>query len=184
MPTTCKPLLDHPELQHDREIQTACPNHLHPAYVMDGGQEPRPQVSVQAFRGRLAKLDLSPGSAIRSHADRLAAKCGIEATELLHMAICRAASPRASRPDINILPYLVMLMRSIVSGIAKARRRAAERGVTSPFDRVHEQVPSAGSIRDPVRMIEREREQVYFAGLLEELSFGDTKLAALATPSG
>lgn len=184
MSDTGKPQANQPELQHRRRIQTPCPNSRRTAYVMDGGQASRPQISVETFRGRLAKLDLKPGSVIRSHADRLAAKCRIEPTELLHMAICRAARPGASRPDIDILPFLIMLMRSIVSGIAKARRRAAERGVSVPFDLVHEQVPSGGSIRDPFRMIERAREQDYFAGLLEELHCGDPKLANLIDAIG
>lgn len=184
MPTTNTTLSDHTKLQHRRGIQTSRPNPRHPAYVMDGGQAPRRQISVDTFRRRLAKLDLCPGSAIRSQADRLAAKCGVEPTELLHMAICRAARPGASRPDIDILPCLVMLMRSIVSGIAKKRRRAAERGVTIPFDLVCEQVPSPSSIRDPFRMIERARELEYFAGLLEELHCGDEKLAKLIDAIG
>lgn len=175
---------NHPELRRRQQIQTSCPNPPFPAYVRDGDGPARPQISVEAFSARLARLDLKYGSALRSHAERLAAKCGIEPAELLHMAICRAVRPRASRPDIAIVPYLVMLMRSIGSGIAKARRRAAERGVSVPFDLVHEQVPSAGSIRDPFRMIEREREQDYFAGLLDELQGGDPILGDLIDAIG
>lgn len=129
-------------------------------------------------------LDLSPRSPVRLNANSLAAGCGLQPVELLHMAICRAAKPQASRPDIAMVPYLTMLMRSIASGIAKARRRAAEHGVTTPFDHVHEQVPSSGSIVDPVRTIQRAEDRSYFAGLLSELHDDDPVLADLIDAIG
>ena len=129
-------------------------------------------------------LDLGSCSPIRLNAERLAASCRVQPLELLHMAICRAAQPKARRPDIAMVPYLTMLMHSIASGIAKARRRAAEHGVTVPYDHVHEQVPSTGSIQDPVRTIQRLMEQDYFAGLLEELHGGDPTTADLIDAIG
>lgn len=141
---------NHPELQRPVPIQTNCPNVPRSAYVKDGGPPTRPQISLCTFRRRLTKLDLSRGAPIRQQAQKLAAKCGVDPVELLHMAICRAAKPDASRPDIDVTPYLCMLMRSIGSGIAKARHRAAERGGLVPLDYVHEQVPSTRSILDPV----------------------------------
>lgn len=124
---------NHPELQRRPDIQTACPNLRGQSYGKDGQQPSYPQISVDELRARLCNLDLSPHAPIRENARLLAAKCGLDPSELLHMAICRVASPRASRPDIDLVPYLTMLMRSIGSGIAKARRRAAERGVIVPF---------------------------------------------------
>ncbi|HEX8402669.1 MAG TPA: hypothetical protein VF628_13315 [Allosphingosinicella sp.] len=132
----------------------------------------------------MAMLDLSSRSPIRLNAKGLAAGCGLQAFELLHMAICRAAKPKASRPDIDMVPYLTMLMRSIATGIAKARRRAAEHGVSIPFDHVHEQVRSTGSIEDPVRTIQRAHERCYFAGLLNELHDDDPVLADLIDAIG
>ncbi|WP_188644039.1 hypothetical protein [Tsuneonella deserti] len=114
----------------------------------------------------------------------LAAKCGIDAAELLHIAICRAAKPGAARPDIDLVPYLTMLMRSIVSGIAKARRRAAEYGVAVPLQYVSEQVPSCRSILDPVREIQRDQERNYFESLLGELHGGDPLMVKLVDAIG
>ena len=175
---------NHPELQRYDQIRTKCPNSAGPAYVKDDQPPSRRQISVASFGVRLAMLDLCPRSPIRLNAESLAAGCGIQPVELLHMAICRAAKPQASRPDIEMVPYLTMLMRSITSGIAKARRRAAEHGITISFDYVHEQVPSTGSIEDPVRTIQREHDRRYFAGLLSELHDDDPVLADLIDAIG
>jgi len=70
-------------------------------------------------------------------------------------------------------------MRSIGSGIAEARRRADERASASQVERVHEQLPRAGSILDPARTIERQREHEYFQGLIDELAGGDQKMIGL-----
>ena len=184
MPNDCTPRTNHPKLRRSAQIQTICPNPAGPVYVKDGKTSRLPQISVAAFRRKLMKLDLGPRSPVLRNAAGLAASCRIEPVELLNMAICRAAAPKASRPDIEIVPYLTMLMRSVVSGIAKARRRASEHGVTIPFDYVHEQVPSTGSIQDPVRTIERAHQQMYFAGLLEDLHDGDPLLSKLIDAIG
>ena len=184
MPNDCTPRTNHPKLRRSAQIQTICPNPAGPVYVKDGKTSRLPQISVAAFRRKLMKLDLGPRSPILRNAAGLAASCRIEPIELLNMAICRAAAPKASRPDIEIVPYLTMLMRSVVSGIAKSRRRASEHGITIPFDYVHEQVPSTGSIQDPVRTIERAHDRKYFAGLLEELHDGDLLLSKLIDAIG
>jgi len=181
---TCYPLrTNHPELQRYPQIRTTCLNSEGGAYVKDGGPPPR-QISVATFGLRLASLDVGHGSIIRQNAQTIAAGVGLEPIELLHMAICRAAKPKASRPDMSLVPYLTMLMRSIASGIAKARRRAAEHGTILPYDYVHEQVPSTGSIQDPVRTIHRAADQTYFADLLEELHHGDPMLEGLVDAIG
>ena len=184
MPKDCTPRTNHPELQRHDQIRTPCPNLAGSAYVKDGGTSPHQQISIASLTLRLAMLDLGSRSPIRLNAEKLAAACGLDPVELLHMAICRAAKPKASRPDIPLVPYLTMLMRSIASGIAKARRRAAEHGVTIPLDYVHEQVPSTGTIQDPVRTIQRAMEQDYFAGLLQELNGGDPLMADLIDAIG
>lgn len=184
MPNDCELRTNRLELRRSGQIQTICPNLASPAYAKIGETSGCRQISVSAFRRKLMKLDLGPRSPILRNAAGLAASCRIEPVELLNMAICRAAGPKASRPDIEIIPFLTMLMRSIVSGIAKRRRLASEHGVTIPFDHVHEQVPSTGSIQDPVRTIERARDQMYFAGLLEELHDGDPLLSRLIDAIG
>lgn len=77
-----------------------------------------------------------------------------------------------------------MIMRSLVSGMAKARRRAAERGRLVPLDCVQDQVPSTRSILDPLSTIERTRQQRYFAALIEELHGEDAILAGLVDAIG
>ncbi len=184
MLSRCTRQNNHPQLQRGDQIQTNCPNPRGPVYVENVEGSPHHQISVATLSRRLAALDLGPRSPIRLNAEKLAVSCGLQPVELLHMAICRAARPKASRPDIAMVPYLSMLMRSIASGIAKSRRRAAEHGVTIPFDHLHEQVPSSGSILDPVRTIQRATEQDYFAGLLEELHNGDPMLTNLIDAVG
>ena len=175
---------NHPQVQRRCRTQTACPNADGSAHVKDERPTPRPQISLCTFRRRLPKLGLRLNAPVLQQAQQLAGRFGVDPVELLHMAICRAAKPEASRPDIDLLPYLTMLMRSIGSGIAKARRRAAERGSVVPLDYVHEQVPSLRSIMDPVSTIERAREQRHFAELIEELHGGDPVLAKLVDAIG
>ena len=184
MPDLCTHQTNHSELRHREQIQTTCLNSTAPAYVKNVEPSSYGQISVATFSLRLARLDLGRRSPIRLNAERLAAPCFLQPVELLHMAICRAAQPKASRPDIPMVPYLTMLMRSIASDIAKARRRAAEHGITIPFDHVHKQVPSIGSIQDPVRTIQRSIEQAYFASLLEELHEGNPMMADLIDAVG
>jgi len=88
---------------------------------------PKSQISVKMLIARLAKLDQRPRSPIRRNASTIAHECGLDSRELLHMAIDRAMRPNTSRPNMSLEPYLTMLMRSIGSGIAEARRRADER---------------------------------------------------------
>lgn len=181
MPPLRTPIADHPELHPGAKIQTSCPNFVSSPYDKDVGR-PRalkPQISVKVLIGRLAKLDQRPGSPIRRNASTIAYKCGLDPRELLHMAIDRALRSGTSRPNVPLEPYLTMLMRSIGSGIAEARRRADERASSSQVKRVHEQLPQAGSILDPVRTIERQREQEYFQCLIDELAGDDQKLIGL-----
>lgn len=175
---------NHSKLHHGPKIQTSRPNSAEPAYVKDVETLTRPQISVEMLRRRLFVLDLAQGAPILRNADLVAAKCGLGPVELLHAAIDRALRPGTSRPNIPIVAYLTMIMRSIASGIAKAQRRARERGVIIPLDLVHEQVHSFRSILDPVQTIERARERAYYAALLHELGGGDPLMAKLVDAIG
>lgn len=100
------------------------------------------------------------------------------------MAIDRALRPGTSRPDVDPIAYLTMLMRSIASGVAKAKRLSRDGGVATPMANVTELVEATPAILDPYRELERDRERRYFAELLEELHGGNPQLEALIDAIG
>lgn len=111
-------------------------------------------------------------------------RAGVPARELLHMALERALRPKVSRPDIPIVPYLSMLMKSIGSGIRQAKARAIAHGRTVPFDHVAEQVPSTKSIVDPFQTLVRLDEQAFYERILGQVVEGDPKLSELVDGIG
>ena len=104
--------------------------------------------------------------------------------ELLHLAIERAVRPNTSRPNIKLVPYLTMLMRSIASSIHRARARARERGVSMPFDYVAEQVPASRSIVDPARTIIGRDDRAFYERILGQVIGGDPLLERLVDQIG
>lgn len=170
------------KLRSKARIRTTCPNSTSHAYVLDEADPPLAQISKKDLLKRLARLDLGPSSALHGAA-RAIAKGALDTTELLHMAIDRALRPGTSRPEVNCTAYLVMLMRSITSGIARAKRIANDRGVVVPYD-VDEQVRSAPCILDPHGELERERQRSYYEDLIEEVHGGDPQIEALLDAIG
>ena len=178
MSITTRKACNQSELQSTLRIRTSCPYFEASAYG-EGEADTSRQIDVATFLRRLRALDLGPHSPIHMNAQRLGAKCKVDPRELLHMAIVRASKPNASRPDIDLVPYLTMVMRSIASGINPARTRASERGVDTPLPYVAEQMPTVRSIRDPYREILRAQERDRFALLIEELHNDDPLLQRL-----
>lgn len=163
-----------PNIRSRSNFQTTGPNAGERSYVKGGDQ-----LTPQQLSARLHRVDWSPSSVLMKNAQSEARRSGVDARELLHQAIARAMRPAVSRPDIPVVPYLTMLMKSIGSGILQARAKARERGSTIPFDCVAEQVPDTRSIVDPFATLVRRDERAFYERILGQVVEGDPQLEAL-----
>lgn len=177
------PSTPHSSLHRPQRTRTPCPKNHAPVY---GGLGRGTLIQLDSARliKRLRRLDMRPSSAIIQNASRLAAPLGLDPYELLHRAIDRALRPNTSRPNIRLVPYLTMLMRSIASSMHRARARASERARTLPLDYVAEQVPSTDGIVDPARTIFRRDERAFYERLLGQVTGGDPLLEQLVDQIG
>lgn len=178
-----RPSTPHSSLHRPQQTRTPCPKNHASVYDRLGRGTPV-QLDVARLIKRLGRLDTRPSSAIVQNASRLAAPLSLDPYELLHRAIDRALRPKASRPNIRLVPYLTMLMRSIASSIHRARARASERGRTLPLNCVAEQVPSTRGIVDPATTIIPRDERAYYERLLGQVTGGDPMLEQLVDQIG
>lgn len=168
----------HSSLHRGMRIRTSCPSSHPPVYGRDDARG-RTQLDVPRFVRRLHRLNVRPGSPIMRNAAAFAGALDMIPEELLHLAIERALRPSTSRPNIKLIPYITMLMRSIASSIHRARARARERGHTIPLDYVAEQVPDTRTIVDPAQTLDRRDERAFYERLLGQVTGSDPMLERL-----
>lgn len=166
----------HSSLHRGMRIRTSCPNSHPPVYGRDDARG-RTQLDVPRFVRRLHRLNMRPGSTIMRNASDIARSLDMIPEELLHLAIERALRPKTSRPNIKLIPFLTMLMRSITSAIHRGRAR--ERGNTKPLDYVAEQMPDTRTIVDPAQTLDRRDERTFYERLLGQVTGGDPMLERL-----
>lgn len=173
----------HSSLHLGMRIRTSCPSSHLPVYGRDDARG-RTQLDVPRFVRRLHRLNVRPGSPIMRNAAAFADALDMIPEELLHLAIERAVRPNTSRPNIKLIPFLTMLMRSIASSIHRARARARERGNTIPLDYVAEQVPDTRTIVDPAQTLDRRDDRALYERLLGQVTGGDPMLERLVDQIG
>lgn len=147
-------------------------------YDVTGGSK-RLQLDPDQLRRRLARLNTRPGSPIMRQAAMLAANMRMDPWDLLALAVERALRHRTSRPDIELVPYLTMLMWSIASSLHCAKARAAANFTLTPVALVHAQIPDHRSIVDPFETIGRRDEQARYELILGSITSGDATLERL-----
>lgn len=173
----------HSSLHRGVCIRTSCPSSHPPVYGRDDARG-RTQLDVPRFVRRLHRLNVRPGSPIMRNASDIARSLDMIPEELLHLAIERALRPKTSRPNIKLIPFLTMLMRSIASSIQRARARARARGNTIPLDYVAKQVPDTRTIVDPAQTLDRRDERAFYECLLGQVTGDDLLLERLVDQIG
>lgn len=99
--------------------------------------------------------------------------------DLLGRAVERALEPHTSRPDIELVPYLTMLMWSIASSLHRAKARAAGNIAMTPAALVDAQIPDHRSIVDPFQTIIRRDERAHYERILGWITGNDALLERL-----
>ena len=168
----------HPYMHQSEKIRTSCPN-LGTAEQVENEATPSVSLKTRTMRRRLTKVDFRPGSTMSSCADALGRIYRVDPGDLIQTAVARSLSPKTQRPDIPVEAFLINVMRSIGSSVARGRARSRERGVSIPIDLVREQIAAPKSLGTAFEMINIEADRHRFANLLNEAAGDEDILVGL-----
>lgn len=168
----------HPNMHRYEKTRTSCPNKPRPVHVKDGGSKERPLLTVDQMRDRLYATNLHPGGTVPMKAYELGRRYGLDSDDLMQAAVVRSLGTKTIRPDLPPELYLAQVMRSIGSGVARARLRARERREGFEYT-LGAQIVGWHFALGTEERLRFEAEQIFYAALLEELAGGDERVVKL-----
>ncbi len=165
-------------MHRSEKIRTCCPN-LGAAVQLEDEATHSVSLKSRTMRRRLQRVDFRAGSTMSTCAEALSRVYGVDPGDLIQTAVARSLSPKTQRPDIPVEAFLINVMRSIGSSVARARARSRERGVSIPIDLVKEQIAAPKSLGTAYEMINIETDRHRFANLLDEAAGEEIVLVRL-----
>lgn len=165
-------------MHRSAKTRTSCPNKPGSVHVKDGGAEERPTLTIDQMRDRLCATNLHPGGTVPRKAYELGRRYGVDSDDLMQAAVVRSLGKKTIRPDLPPDLYLAQVMRSIGSGVARARLRARERREGFEYT-LGAQIAGSHLALGTEERLRFEAEQIFYAALLEELADGDERVVKL-----
>ncbi|MCE7796519.1 hypothetical protein LWE61_08080 [Sphingobium sufflavum] len=139
-------------------------------------------LSRQDVQKRMQDVNFKVGAPVSQAADHFAKMSQSDRGDLLNEAVKRALTSRNCPANVDIEQFLNGILRSLASGINRARAVAQDDGtfIHMPIPELLAAVGLTSMTSPPAdEVLEIERQRAVFAGLIEELAGHSEQMAAL-----